>query len=96
MNKHTPANTRDDLAGIDPERLPDSAYKPSVLSYKVPVRARVRVRKYYSVANAYHYPPGRVSVSVRVGVRVGVRVRVRVSVRVRVKVRLGLVLGLPG
>ena len=35
VNKHTPANTRDDLAGIDPERLPDSAYKPSVLSYKV-------------------------------------------------------------
>ena len=37
MNKHTPANTRDDLAGIDPERLPDSAYKPSVLSYKGPL-----------------------------------------------------------
>ena len=37
VNKHTPANTRDDLAGIDPERLPDSAYKPSVLSYKGPL-----------------------------------------------------------
>ena len=39
VNKHTPTDTwtRDDLLGRDPDSLPDSAYRPSTLTYKGPV-----------------------------------------------------------
>jgi len=36
VNKHTPINTRDDLLGRDPDSLPPSAYRPSVMCYKGP------------------------------------------------------------
>jgi len=39
VNKHTPTDTwtRDDLLGRDPDSLPDSAYRPSTLTYKGPI-----------------------------------------------------------
>ena len=36
VNKHTPVNTRDDLPYSEHERLPDSALRPSPLTYKGP------------------------------------------------------------